>query len=269
MNQCLLSIIIVNWNTRDLLRDCLSSLFDDPQADYEVIVVDNGSSDGSACMIRHEFPAVQLIENTQNDGYARANNLGIRSSCGRYLLLLNSDTLVSAGALPRLIDFMEQHPTAGACGPRLVRADGRPQSYAFGGDPTLGYLLRRGASQLLLHRPLHDWATSATLAVDWVSGACLLARRAAIQQAGPLDERFFMYFEDNEWCLRIRKAGWSVYYYPAVEIVHLGGQSLARNPQAEQVYYQSLTYFYTKHYSLLARWLLKALLAGYRIASRR
>jgi GT2 family glycosyltransferase len=244
-------------------------LLDDRQAGYEVIVVDNGSSDDSACMIRREFPAVQLIENTHNDGYARANNLGIRASRGRYVLLLNSDTLVPAGALPGLIDFMQQQPDAGACGPRLVRADGRPQRYAFGGDPTLGYLLRRGTSQLLLRRPLHDWATGATLAVDWVSGACLLARRAAIEQAGLLDERFFMYFEDNEWCLRIRKAGWSVYYYPAIEIVHLGGQSLARNPQAQQVYYQSLTYFYAKHYSLLARWLLKALLPAYRMASRR
>ena len=269
MHDCLLSIIIVNWNTCDLLRDCLSSLLDDPQPGYELIVVDNGSSDDSACMIRHEFPAIQLIENGQNDGYARANNLGIRSSRGRYLLLLNSDTLVPAGALPRLIDFMEQHPEAGACGPRLVRADGKPQSYAFGGDPTLGYLLRRGVSQLLLRRPLHDWAMGATLPVDWVSGACLLARRAAVEQAGLLDERFFMYFEDNDWCLRIRKAGWNVYYCPAAEIMHLGGQSLARNPQAQHAYYQSLAYFYAKHYSSPARWLLKALLPAYRMASRR
>jgi GT2 family glycosyltransferase len=269
MPDCLLSIIIVNWNTGDLLRDCLRSLLDDPQPGYEVIVVDNGSSDGSACMVQREFPGVQLIENAHNDGFARANNLGIHASRGRYVLLLNSDTRIPAGAVPRLIDFMEQHQEAGACGPRLVRADGTPQSHGFGNDPALSYLLRRAASQLLLRRPLHDWATSATSMVDWVSGACLLARRTAIEQAGLLDERFFMYFEDNEWCLRIRKAGWSVYYYPEVEIVHLGGQSLARNPEAQQAYYQSLAYFYAKHYSRPAQWLLKALLMGYRVASRR
>jgi GT2 family glycosyltransferase len=146
-----------------------------------------------------------------------------------------------------------------------LRPTGAAQPYAVGCDPTLGYLLRRGISRLLFGRPLHDWATDDVQPVDWVSGACLLARRAAIEQAGPLDENIFMYFEDNDWCLRIRRAGWRVYYDPQVAITHIGGQSLARNPAATRAYSESLRYFYRKHYGLRARILLSLCLPFYRL----
>jgi len=273
-----LSVVIVSWNTRGLLRECLTALAEgarlkmdslDPSSvvrrlsSVEVIVVDNASTDGSAAMVRAELPAVRLIANTENVGFARANNQGIRASTGRYVVLLNSDTVVPASALGSLVMFMDAHPDIGAVGPRLLRPDGAPQPYAFGGDPTLGYLLRRGVNRLLYRRPLHDWATDAIQPVDWVSGACLLARRAAIDQAGLLDERIFMYFEDNDWCLRIRRAGWQVVYNPQVAITHIGGQSVTRNPAARQAYRASLRYFYAKHYGLAANLALRLLLPLY------
>jgi len=144
-----------------------------------------------------------------------------------------------------------------------VRPDGSPQPYAFGGDPTIGYLLARGLNRLLFRRYLHDWAPAAAQPVDWLSGACILVRRAAVEQAGPLDENIFMYFEDNDWCLRLRQAGWQIYLVPQVQVVHLGGQSLARNPAARGLYAQSLRYFYRKHYSAPAQWLLRLLLPLY------
>jgi N-acetylglucosaminyl-diphospho-decaprenol L-rhamnosyltransferase len=283
MADLALSIVIVNWNTCDLLRGCLAALTEDaaPGAEdghpssfvlrpssFQIIVIDNASADDSAAMVAREFPAVQLMVNEGNLGFARANNRGIAASFGRCVVLLNSDTVASPAALATLVAFMDAHPEAGVVGPRLLRPDGTAQPYAFGGDPTLAYLLRRGISRLLRRGHLHDWDTDAILEVDWVSGACLMARRAAIERAGPLDEAMFMYFEDNEWCLRIRKAGWKVYYDPQAEIVHLSGQSLAKNPAARPAYYESLCYFYRKHYSRAARVLLAALLPFYRRVNR-
>ena len=178
--------------------------------------------------------------------------------------MLNNDTLVPPGALERLVAFMDAHSDAGAVGPRLLRPDGIPQPFVFGGDPTLRYLLARGINRLLFGRPLHDWATDAIQPVDWVSGACLMARRAAIEQAGLLDEAIFMYFEDNDWCLRIRQAGWQVVYNPQVAITHIGGQSVARNPAAQSAYYDSLRYFYHQHYGSGALTLLTLCLPFYR-----
>jgi len=234
----------------------------------QVIVVDNASSDTSVDMVRRGFPGVALIENSRNVGFARANNQGIVRSQGRYVLLLNSDTFVQPGAVTDLVQFMDQHQDAGVCGPRLVRPDGRPQEFSFGGDPTLGYLLRRALSSLLWRRPLHDWSTDQVQEVDWVSGACLLARREAIDQVGLLDENYFMYFEDNDWCLRMRGGGWKVYYNPRVSVTHVGGQSLIQNPAAQRAYYRSLDYFYAKHYGPLARVLLRVSLVPYRLLVR-
>jgi len=267
-----LSIILLSWNTAALLADCLRYI--PAGADglqYHVIVVDNASTDGSADMVARDFPAVQLIRSAENLGFARGNNLGIYATNPDtpYILLLNSDTVVKPESLTALVRFMDAHPDAGAVSPRLLRSDGTPQPYAFGYDPTPGYLLRRGFNQLVLRRHLHDWATEQLQTVDWVSAACLLVRRAAIEQIGLLDENMFMYFEDNDWCLRIRKAGWKVYYYPQTEIVHLGGQSLKKNPQAQQVYFSSLRYFYRKHYTLWMRVFLASFLPVYRWLSGR
>ncbi len=264
-----LSVVIVSWNTAALLRGCLTSLLTSPTGgSIEVIVVDNDSSDGSANLVQRDFPGVQLVRNRSNTGFASANNQGIVASRGLYVLLLNSDALLPPGAATSLVEFMEQYPGVGASGPRLVRPDGRPQEFSFGGDPTLGYLLRRALSSLLWRRPLHDWNTDQVQEVDWVSGACLLARREAIDQVGLLDENYFMYFEDNDWCLRMRGGGWKVYYNPRVSVTHVGGQSLIQNPAAQRAYYRSLDYFYAKHYGPLARVLLRVSLVPYRLLVR-
>lgn len=264
MARITLSIVIVNWNTRDLLRTCLASLEPEAMSSWDVWVVDNGSTDGSQQMLQTIFPGVHLIANVDNRGYAAANNQGIEASSGRYVLLLNSDTLVPTGAIARLLAFVDSRPGIGAASPRLLQVDGTPQPYAFGHDPTLGYLLRRGFSRAVLRRALHDWTTDVPQRVDWVSGACMLVRREVIDQVGLLDERFFMYFEDNDWCLRMRQHGWTVWYVPEVEITHLGGQSLGQNSAAQRIYHRSLERFYSKHYSIAASLILRLLLAVYR-----
>jgi N-acetylglucosaminyl-diphospho-decaprenol L-rhamnosyltransferase len=263
MSAPTLLILVVSWNTRDLLRDCLVSLGPAAHPEWDVLVVDNASTDDSVAMVRSGFPTVRLIENAVNVGYAVANNQGLRASAAPYALLLNSDTRATPDAIRGLIAFMDAHPEAGAVSPRLLRPDGTAQPYAFGGDPTLSYLLRRGALRVAARRPLHDWAIAQTRSVDWVSGACLLVRRTAFEQVGLLDEGFFMYFEDNDWCLRLRRAGWKTYYHPAQGIVHLGGQSLARSPNAQRSYEASLRYFYRKHYGRVAELLLRMLLPLY------
>lgn len=258
-----LSIIIVNWNTGPLLHNCLQALEPDVHPDYEIIIIDNASADDSARAARQSFPRLRLIENRENLGFARANNQGMAEARGRYLLLLNPDTLVPPTALPALLDFMAQHQTAGACAPRLRLPDGAAQPYSFGQDPRPAYLLRRALAQKVLRRPLHDWQTTRTQRQDWVSGACLLLRRAAIAQVGGLDENIFLYFEDNDLCLRLRQAGWQVWYHPQVAITHIGGQSAQHNPAAAAAYRHSLRYFYRKHYGPAANLFLRLALSLY------
>ncbi len=262
-----LSIIVLSWNVRDLLRACLASVHaaaETGRAPMEVIVVDNASTDGSADMVAAEFPAVLLIRNAANAGYAAANNRGIAASRGRHVALLNSDTLVPPTTFAELLAFMEANPNVGACSPLLQQPDGNPQPYAYGGDPSLSYLARRAAARFLLRRPLHDWRVEHTVEVDWVSGACLVVRREAIEAVGGLDESMFMYFEDNDWCRRIRRVGWTISYVPHVAITHIGGASLRQNPAARRAYYRSLERFYEKHYSLPAQGVLKLALVIYR-----
>ncbi len=258
-----LSIVIVNWNTKEHLANCLRSI--GGGVTLEVIVVDNASNDGSPNMVETEFPQARLIKNELNLGFARAINQGIGLSRGRYLLLLNSDTLLEGCALEEMVRSMDDHPEAGSMGPRLVLPDGLPQPYSFGCDPTLGYLLRRGLGLLLRKGYLHDWGTDEIKEVDWVSGASMMLRREALEDIGLLDENFFLYFEDNDLCLRLRQKGWKVYFNPRIEVVHLGGESLIKNKSARAEYYKSLLYFYRKHYGKFAASLLTLLLPLYRL----
>ncbi len=256
-----LTIVIVSWNTVSFIADCLRSI---PAAagglNYRIIVVDNASADGSPVRIAREFPEVRLIRNPENVGYARGNNQGIRepeSHASRHILLLNSDTLLNPGSLSPLVHFLDEHPDAGAVGPRLIQIDGTPQPYAFGRDPTLSYLLARLLCRTLFRRPMHNWATDTVQKIDWVSGACLMVRRQSIDEVGLLDEHFFIYFEDNDWCLRMRQKGWQIYHNPQVSVHHHGGKSLLQNPAAREAYHQSLIYFNKKHYGKLADVLLR------------
>ncbi len=248
-----LSIIIVNWNTRELLAQCLASIYaNPPQGSFEVIVVDNGSTDDSLGMVCTAFPQAHIIRNGKNVGFARANNVGIEHSQGEYILLLNSDTLVLPGSLDALLSAAER-PMVGVVGPKLLNPDGSFQ--ASGNDfPTL-------LSEVLLLTGLARWiygpsfpsysaqTSSSSRGCDWIGGACLLARRAAVEQVGRLDTTYFMYVEEVDWCYRFRRAGWQVGYCAEAEIIHYGGASASRTTQTQlQRLYASKAHFLARRY---------------------
>jgi GT2 family glycosyltransferase len=239
-----LSIVIVSFNARADLQACLLSLKKAPPAmDHEIIVVDNGSADGSA-EAAERIPGVRVIRLGRNAGFAAANNAGIREGRGDLVLLLNSDTLVPPGALDRLIERLAATVGAAIAGPRLVDAEGRPE-LSFGG-------MISPLNELRQKRRTAEWIAAATAReqfVDWVSGACLLVRRADAEAAGLLDERFFLYTEDVDFCHAVRALGRSVLFTPAAEVTHLRGRSRASQPAASQAAYRrSHLAFYQKHY---------------------
>ena len=249
-----LSIIIVNFNGGEHLQRCLASLDAHPaRTSTEVIVVDNASTDGSEAQVMH-FPSVRLVKLPANVGFSAGNNAGIRASSGELLLLLNNDTIVGPGALDALIAALDAHREAGVAGPRLVDGDGRAE-LSFG--PMISPLgeLRQKTVLALYKRefgPVTRWVERTTKReqyVDWVSGACLLVRRAAAEQAGLLDERFFLYTEDVDFCASVRARGWKVLFTPAAEIVHLRGRSRATAVrQSNAAYRRSHLAFYQKHH---------------------
>ena len=248
-----LSVVIVNWNTRELLAQCLHSLIHSLiLKDYEIFVVDNASTDHSIQMVQEGFPQVCLVENNENVGFARANNQAIRLSAGRYILLLNSDTIVKPGAIDALIDFMNAHPNAGACGARLLNQNGSLQ-FSCSPEPTLGSEFKR-----LFHvpgvrpdgyYPMDFWDQSIPHQVDVILGACLLLRRHTLDKVGLMDEEYFIYSEEVDLCKRIRIAGWKLYWVPQGEVIHLGGQSTRQVPEAMflRLYQAKLIYFRKRH----------------------
>jgi len=244
-----LDIIIVNWNTRDLLAQCLASVFAHPPAEpFIVWVVDNASTDGSPAMVRSRFPQVRLVENRENVGFARANNQAIRQSKGDAILLLNSDTEVQAGALATLGDFLSRHPTAGAVGPQTLNPDGSLQTSCYPA-PTLPRELWRLFHLDALHPygvyRMTGWSRRQPREVEVLLGACLLVRREVINRVGLLDEDYFMYSEEVDFCYRIRRAGWRLYWVPQAKIIHYGGQS-TRQAAADmflRLYHGKLMYF--------------------------
>jgi len=260
------SIIIVNWNTRQMLAECLASLYASiAGANYDVWVVDNASSDGSLEMLRTDFPKVNLIANASNVGFARANNQAIAASTGRYVLLFNSDALLTPGALEALLAVAESHPRAGIVGACLLNPDGTFQA-SFTNFPGLWqeFLILTGLGRLLRGRwyPSHGpHAGEAPRPVDYVEGACMLGRRDAIQAVGGLDEGYFMYAEDVEWCYVMRQHGWQVWYQPAARITHFGGgSSRTRRPEREADMYRSRVQFFRRHYGGAAAFALKAMI---------
>jgi len=240
-----LSIVIVTFNACEDVERCLASVVaSQPTVDYEVVVVDNASTDGTVDAIRTRWPGVRLIEAGGNLGYARANNIGIRQSFGQLVLLLNGDTVVPAGALDRLVDVLDSRPDVGVVGPRLVDARGRAE-LSFGNMISPWNELR----QKIRARGDVERLTSTARDVDWVSGACLLVRRADAEAVGLLDERFFLYTEDVDFCAAVRRLGRRVLFTPAAEIVHLRGRSRATAPAAMNVAYRrSHIAFYEKHH---------------------
>jgi GT2 family glycosyltransferase len=261
----LLSIVIVSWNTAQLLEDCLASVMaNHPTPSFELWVVDNASTDQSPQMVREKFPQVRLIENRVNVGFAGANNQAIRQCSGKYILLLNPDTLVRSGALQALVDFLEKTPEAGAAGARILNPDGSLQ-IASHPRPTLSRELWR-----LFHMdkflpyaeyPTTRWETDRAQVVDMLIGACLLLRTDVLDQIGLLDEDFFMYSEEVDLCYRVQRAGWHLFWVPQANVVHFGGQSTQQVPTEMFLnLYQGKINYFRKHDGWLAAQLYKLIL---------
>jgi N-acetylglucosaminyl-diphospho-decaprenol L-rhamnosyltransferase len=246
-----LSVLIVSWNTRELLVRCLHSVYEAAgNLEFEVLVVDNASTDDSAVVVRRCFPQVNLIENTENVGFARANNQAIRQSTGRHVMLLNSDTEVYPGVLETLVRFIDVHPDAGGCGPRLHNADGSLQVSCH---PMLAP--EREFWRLLFLDRLwpratyvqQKWDPETPRTVEVIKGACLLLRRTALEQVGELDERYFMYSEEMDLCYRLAQAGWKLWWVPQAVVTHYGEASSKQ--VAEEMYiqlYRSKVQFHRK-----------------------
>jgi N-acetylglucosaminyl-diphospho-decaprenol L-rhamnosyltransferase len=261
------AVVVVSFNTRDELLRCLSSLVA-VRLPLEVVVVDNASTDGSAEAARRAFPTARVIESSSNEGYAKANNRGWRATAAPFVLLLNSDTEVRPGAIEALVRSLEARPKVAIVGPRTLGSDGRVQVSsgpdltpleewrqrtlvlgAKGGDPRA--LAQAEALFSRAHEPV------------WVSGSCLLIRRPALEQAGGLDEDFFLYEEDVDLCVRVARHGHRVLFEPRAEVVHHLGRSVAKDPTAARLHYhRSHLLYYRKHHGALRVALLRAYLCG-------
>jgi len=253
-----LSIAIVNWNASRFLVECLQSLqAHPPSVEHEIFVVDNASDDFDERDFRAKFPHVKLIVNPYNAGYARANNQAIEASRGEYVLLLNPDTRVTEHALDKLIAFMDSHPDAAACGPKLVRPDGSversvrsfpyPAAVAFE-FTGLSRILPR--SRVFGGYRMRWFSYDEEAEVDQPMGSCLMLRRTAVEQVGVLDESFPIFFNEVDWLYRAKQMGWKVYFTPAAVVVHHGGASTAQAGRRKMIResHESLVRFYAKHF---------------------
>lgn len=265
-----LSVVIVSYNVRELLRNCLRSVYEQTrEVEFEVFVVDNHSQDNSVEMVEIEFPQVNLIANQKNYGFAAANNQALKEARGRYLLLLNPDTVVLSGALDKMVDFMDRHPDAGALGCRILNPDRtlQPSCHRF---PTLwimlfwyAYLNRIIPTRVVDNYMMRDWNHDDIREVDHPRGACLMVRRETSDQVGFMDEGYFIFYEELDWCFRIKHAGWKIYFTPEAEIIHYLRQSVNQEREATALaFIRSECRFFKKHYGLLSMWLLKPIVAS-------
>lgn len=255
-----LSIVIVNWNTIGLLRDCLRSVYDNlGDLDAEVIVVDNASQDGSADMVAEEFPRAKLIRNSENRGFAAANNQALAVAGGRHILLLNSDTVVHGDVLARSVAYLESNPDVGVMGCRVLNGDGTMQPTCSRFPTLLNLILLTSGLWKLPWPPFLDryqmrrWDRHDERDVEVVTGCYMLVRREAFEQVGYLDESFFFFGEETDWCRRFRDAGWKVRFAPVGEITHYGGgSSRSLNYKRDLMLSSAMVKLHLKHGGLLA-----------------
>jgi GT2 family glycosyltransferase len=246
-----LSIIIVNWNTKEFLLPCLNSIFEKEKGiSREVIIVDNGSQDGNINEVKNMFPLIQLIENEKNLGFAKAANQGLQNASGRYALLLNPDTKVKNGAIERLISFMDAHSDVGVAGAQLLNGDGSKQN-SIANFPSLGTeLLNKSLLRWLFPKkfPGKERNYPDPIEVDSVIGACMMVRREAMDQVGLLDDHYFLFLEETDWCYRMKRAGWKVYHVPQAEAYHFQGKSAEKEKERARVeYFRSRYHFFKKN----------------------
>ncbi len=253
------SVCIVTYQAHELLRDCLISLRKNTALTFEVIVVDNGSSDGTEQMVRQEFPDILFLENKRNEGFTRPMNQALQRARGRFLLQLNPDTLLLPYAIDRLVEFMETHPEVGICGPKVLNSDLTMQKPCRRGDsrPWAVITYFSGLASFFPRSKLFGQYLmtyvdeNLTHPVGGVSGSCMLIRREVIDQIGYLDERYFAYQEDADYCLTARQAGWQVYYVAHSQIIHYGGLGGSRVEPYRSLFawHRSYYLYYRKHYA--------------------
>ena len=262
------SVVIVNWNTHDFLDICLASIYSQAtNMRYEIYVVDNGSDDCSVSMVKEKYPEVNLIVNSKNLGFAKANNQAIKFSQGRYLLMLNSDTNLFKDTISKMLEFMDAHKEAGAVGAKLLNPDCSLQHSIYN-FPNLVVtffsiflpynLLPFFRLSYIKYWDKHD----KTKVVDYVSGACLMIRQEMIKKIGVLDEEFFMYAEEADWCFRVKKAGKKVYFFPGAQLIHYLGRSAIQRGlirRSQELAVASIK-FYNKHHNYLKASIFLALL---------
>jgi len=249
----LVSIVIVSFNTRELLKNCIQSVLDTTHnLSYEIIVVDNASSDGSVEGLEKEFNEITIIRNSNNLGYAKANNQAIKLARGKYILLLNSDTIMKEGTIEKLVSFIEKNPQTAAVGPKVLNPDGTLQNKGFFFPSVMFSLIvlfgiNRLFSEKLKRRlfPKFYWSENDTREVDYVEGSCLLLSREIADKIGLLPEVFFMYFEEAEWCYLAKKNKYEIWYLPAAEIIHMHSSSPLVDK--EEVFWKSLAEFYKRN----------------------
>ena len=262
-----LSIILVSWNNRSYLEQCLDSLYkSELQSRFDVVLVDNGSTDGTQALLQEKYPQVKLIMNDYNVGLSKASNQGIRATQGRYVLLLNDDTLVNGPSLDSLMEYMDSHSEAGAIGGQLLNPDGSIQS-CYNHFPSLyeEFLISTRLGPLFWDGYPGILESKEIKSVDWIGSACLLLRRAALEKVGLLDEEFFIYGDEADLQYRLKRAGWHVYYLPQVTTVHFGGRSLTRWRRRKMVYRGHMLFF-RKNYGWFRTGLLRVMLAGLSLA---
>lgn len=262
MNSPAVSFVIVNWNTRALLQKCLESIRRTVKKNsFEVWVVDNASSDDSVQMAGKRFPEARLVRNAENLGFARANNIALKRISGRYAVLLNSDTVLKKNAIDTLVDCMDRHPRAGVGGGSLLNEDGSRQN-SIANFPTLATeLLNKSLLRRLFPKrfPGKEHIPTGPVQVESVVGACMIVRKTAMDEVGLLDEDYFFFLEETDWCLRFKKKGWDVIHNPDAEIYHLRGGSARKVPVwARTEYWRSRYIFFRKNRGRLSCTLLKA-----------
>jgi len=269
-----LSIIVISYNTRQLLDDCLASIYATVQdASVDVIVVDNASTDGSPEMVKSHYPQAQILVNKQNLGFASANNQAIALAKGRYILLLNSDTVVLGDVLTKSIRYMDEHPDVGAMGCRVLNRD-RTLQLTCSQEPNILNLFLLTTGLWRLNRPrwfgryqMKHWDRTNERDVDVISGCYLLVRREVINEVGLLDENFFFFGEETDWCKRMRKAGWKLRLAPVGEIIHYGSASaLSLGHKRDLLLTKGLVQYHLKHSGFLTALMVWMLLLGFNIS---
>jgi len=257
------SIIIVNWNTLALLRDCLNSIYEQVgDVSYEIVVVDNASSDGSPEMVSSDFPSVLLVVEDANRGYAAAINSGIRRAKGRYALILNSDILICDLAIEKTVKYADRHPEAAVIGCQVMKSRDEMQTTCFRFPSLLNLSLRvSGLARVFKYNRFFGrenmlwWQRSSEREVDVVSGMFMLVRYEAIEKVGMMDESYFLFYEDTDWCYRFAQAGWKMLFWPGAKIIHIDGGNKSTDQDDLRMFVQyrkSLLTFFKKNYGLVS-----------------